>query len=651
MGGSANLTSLSFDILYEPVETAPLHERIAVNAVNWVYTNRQGMTFGLLLAATLMTLLAQFNAAAVKNRFANSAIGLFVGSSLGVCVNCAAPIAQGMSKSGARQETALSTMLSSPTLNFIVLSMVFALFPLYLALLKIALTIVVILIVVPLVVRLFPSASIAEEFDNAQVCSLEDSPMAPMLPLYSDTTWLASLQWVAITFARNLWYIVKIAVPLMLLAGFLGAALITLIPFEKLIDYLPIDNRLQIVASMIALACLCIFLPVPMAFDVVISAVLLAAGMPVMYVAVILFTLGIYSVYGYFIAAQLSSWKTASALFVVLVGIGVLAGISAKVLGDRATIKQNELLVSTLSDLSTDKTPGLIEFIPDDLVMNTSTVRSKADVSLVATQLPLPTTRIHSDNSLTVASIPFEAKSTGQSTNLFDLVDNTQIGVNPPFSFEISQALIMRFRSISSGDINNDHWSDVAVSDSQGLYVYLNQSGQHFVRKELSLPLFEGEYVTNAVLVDINNDTQLDLFVATYNIGNYIVFNRNGEFLDENTVRLPNHPEALRTVSSVFGDIDRDGDLDIVLGNWSMGVVANKLSLPSSKNVWLKQTPAGFTLESLSGKPGETLSTLLSDINGDGILDLMVGNDFDVRLRSRVMMQSVVIKYPLTGNT
>ena len=68
-----------------------------------------------------------------------------MGAPLGVCVNCAAPIAKGMYAGGARAESTLSAMVASPTLNVIVLTMLFSILPFYMAVMKIALSLFVIL--------------------------------------------------------------------------------------------------------------------------------------------------------------------------------------------------------------------------------------------------------------------------------------------------------------------------------------------------------------------------------------------------------------------------------------------------------------------------------------------------------------------------
>ena len=90
---------------------------------------------------------------------------------------------------------------------------------------------------------------------------------------------------------RDLWFILRMTVPLMLLAGFLGAAIATLLPVS-LIQSLPMTAL-----TILGIAAIGIFMPVPIAFDVVLAGALLAGGAPIGIVMVFLFTLGIFSVY------------------------------------------------------------------------------------------------------------------------------------------------------------------------------------------------------------------------------------------------------------------------------------------------------------------------------------------------------------------
>ena len=70
-------------------------------------------------------------------------------------------------------------------------------------------------------------------------------------------------------------------------------------------------------------------LPVPIAFDVLAAGILYGAGMPVEYVMVLLFTLGIFSIYAFGIVWNAIAKRMAVSISVVLVVLGVVGGLAA----------------------------------------------------------------------------------------------------------------------------------------------------------------------------------------------------------------------------------------------------------------------------------------------------------------------------------
>ena len=118
---------LSFEAHF-PVDTsAPMWRKIFHSTLNWILTNRQGMTFGVLLATLVLTLLQlRRRLSSFRSVFRDILKGVLIGAPLGVCVNCAAPIAYGMRQQGMRKGTSLATIFASPTLNSIVLAMTFS---------------------------------------------------------------------------------------------------------------------------------------------------------------------------------------------------------------------------------------------------------------------------------------------------------------------------------------------------------------------------------------------------------------------------------------------------------------------------------------------------------------------------------------------
>src|SRR5947207_8056776 len=146
-------TPLGFERFFpEPPRDQTLRH-IGWTSVEWALTNRQGMTFGLLLAGGMLTILPLLRRAR-GGKLAGAIQGMLVGTPLGVCVNCAAPIAQGMLKGGGRVEVALAALFSSPSFNVIVLGIVLSIFPWYLAGLNTFASSVMVLLVSPWLARL-----------------------------------------------------------------------------------------------------------------------------------------------------------------------------------------------------------------------------------------------------------------------------------------------------------------------------------------------------------------------------------------------------------------------------------------------------------------------------------------------------------------
>ena len=101
-------------------------------------------------------------------------------------------------------------------------------------------------------------------------------------------------------------------------------------------------------------------------------------------------------------------------------------------------------------------------------------------------------------------------------------------------------------RSVASGDIDHDGDIDVVMASTvRGLYVYLNNGSGFFTEREVStLHGFQDLPVFNAVLVDLDNDTWLDLFVTTYKEGNYWIPNVSGTFAFDRAVSVKNRSDA-----------------------------------------------------------------------------------------------------------
>jgi len=340
MGVRANFSEIAFDIILPVADSQPLWERVAKSSVNWAYTNWKGMAFGLLFAAAILNLLSVLSRRKFKNRWLNTLLGVVTGAPLGVCVNCATPIAQGLYASGARIETSLATLISSPTLNVIVLTMSFTLLPLNLALGKLICVIVFILLI-PWLVKL-------SKLDFNSITSADEIPLSPDIITIKYGWWL-SFKKVSHDFILYLVYIVKIALPLMLLAGLLGALVIELFPFSNIKQYEPS------ITNMIGLALVGVFLPVPIAFDVLTGVALLSAGSSAALVAVLLFSLGSFSIYPFLMIYRNVSARLSLLLAICAIFISILFGLSIKAITEYESVGYGNQLINKIENAASYK--------------------------------------------------------------------------------------------------------------------------------------------------------------------------------------------------------------------------------------------------------------------------------------------------------
>lgn len=302
--------AITFDALYPVDHSLPLTQRVWRTSLNWLSANKIGMTFGFFFGAAALTFLATLRTRRTRFPQLNALLGALAGMPLGVCANCVAPIGRGFYASGMSTESVLAAMFSSPALNVVVLAMTFALFPLPIALLKLTTTLLLIFVFAPLVGARFASP---------------EAVVACPIDLAVSETWSQALVASLKSYAQNFWYIARVGLPLMLLAALLGAVAIEIAPQQALSN--PVT-----VLGVLAVCLVGAFLPVPMAFDVVIAYLAMTRGVPLPYVVAILCTLGIYSVYSFSIIGKTISWKLATATYAAVAALGLAAASVARFL-------------------------------------------------------------------------------------------------------------------------------------------------------------------------------------------------------------------------------------------------------------------------------------------------------------------------------
>lgn len=610
-GAEAFEDKLTHEAFFHPPAGADLPTRILYTTLNWYETNWKGMAFGLVLAGGFLALLSYLPKKPSPNRFRNSVLGMLVGTPLGVCVNCVAPIAKGIYDAGSRMETALAVMFSSPTLNIVVLTMLFSIFPFYMAVMKVGATFLMILLVVPLISKNAPlrkpaEAGASNPFSTECEVQWEKEP------------WRDALLGAGRDFWRSFKYIFVRTFPLMLLAGLLGAVLSHVISFDKFIGLQPDLKNLGV------LALLGTFLPLPIAFDLMLTQAMMMSKLADGFVMTLLFTLGTFSIYSAMVVSRTFSPWMAVKLFVIVAALGVGVGFAA----DRYSHFKHVQWLERYDAFLAANPEGKVEKVA--LELDTEEARPPERGIEYAASTPRTVKPLLEEGGVRVAYTPHRKRNAPVGGRMFHRVPGPEMGIT--YSNKLTpRNFIDPFyfgRGVASGDINRDGWVDVAVATDQGFELYQNLDGERFHKLDVPLGEIRGKQAVSVALVDMDNDGWLDVFLTTFEDGNFLWLNPGNTRNPPKVLRVPNG-DALLTSAVAFADVDRNGWLDVANGNYYLGILTRTPVTQAANQVVLNEG-LNFRLRTLPGIPGQTHSVLFSDFNNDGIQDLGVGNDYRV---------------------
>ena len=599
-GSGAGQEMLSDKLTDRPVFTvdidAPLWERVSYSTVNWLDTNKLGMGFGLLLAAISLSIFNFVKAPKFSNPFLNNLCGAITGAPLGVCVNCAAPIAKGLFKGGVSGNFSLALMFSSPKFNVVIFTMVVSLFPFYLVAIKYAFTLLFLFLVLPLLVGItLPKndTSSQSEFGDAK----KKEPA---------TDWLGAGANILLALWNNTVYIVKKVVPFMILAGFLGALASQLLSLDQFIG-----GELSLWKIMV-LSGFALFLPMPIGVDILLAEMLSSSGGLSGYVSISLFSLGIFSVYSFLIVWKYFSKKLAWLITGSLFILSVVNGYTAEYYFNKTN---NEAIAYY---------EGAMQYIGANPGKNPN------NPSRITTANPIQAVQqsgMFSRHNLSIGRYDYTNRLASDQ-KLFSKYPGSDFGIQEEFIHpdELWEPFFYG-RGMASGDLNNDGWTDLVLARRKGISIYLG-NGSGFIEHHTQLRHIDSLSILVAAFVDIDNDGFVDIFLSSYEDGNYFILNEGRNFINPKTIRAPGPSNAV-TMAVTFSDLDQDSWLDFYLGNWGFGSYTRYIKpRDHTANALVWNRNLEFKSSQIENGSAETLTVLFSDFNNDNKMDLLVGNDF-----------------------
>ncbi len=188
------------------------------------------------------------------------------------------------------------------------------------------------------------------------------------------------------------------------------------------------------------------------------------------------------------------------------------------------------------------------------------------------------------------------------------------------------------------GDLNGDNKLDMVLArchlGSGGRTVYLRQTGgggdfPNFTSSPSFASVFTGVCAHAVGFGDYDNDGDLDVFVGANGADVLLRNNGFGAFTNVTAAAGVAGPAGDITTGAIFADVNADGLLDLYVLGHAVGIPPGSDPLNANR-LYINNGDGSFReVADSAGAAGDgsTQAALISDLDGDGDMDIYVAND------------------------